>query len=175
MSRMTGKTASRGQVAKMAVVTEGDEPMDLLDAGTARSMLKAAAGRVRRADDADEMPDFAENLEGKLVIREESEDRELKWADGRKKKRRAADLDAASDDSDFDDIRHISGAAAAMRRGGGSVAGKTGRSTAPGGSAAGRSRAAGSTVGGRTVGGRTAGGLSYKSVGRANSQHSGDR
>ena len=81
-----------------------------------------------------------------------------------KKRRRNSHLDD-SDDSDFDDIRHVHGAKAALREGAGSVR----YAAMEGAKSRGRSSAVGS-VGGRSMGARTS--ATAKGAG---SQHSGDR
>lgn len=100
---------------------EGDEPLDLLDQSKSRAMLRAAAGRHAGTDDLNE--DFA--MEGgRMVIKEEAPP-----STRGKRKRGSGAAEAASDDSDFDDLRHIAGATAAMRAGrgqAGSTAGQSG-------------------------------------------------
>ncbi|KAK9818389.1 hypothetical protein WJX72_011834 [[Myrmecia] bisecta] len=130
-----------------------DDPMDLLDAGTSRQLVRSAAGKAPRDE---VMDDFERGEGGRMIIREEKV---------KAKRKRGGGLDdRASDDSDFDDLRGIAGAKEALRAGGA----KTVRFAA---SVAG-------SEGGRTLGARSqarssaARSLGAKSRG---SQHSGDR
>ncbi|DBA66455.1 TPA: hypothetical protein ACH3X2_002431 [Trebouxia sp. C0005] len=131
-------------------------PLDLLDAGTSRKMVKHAAARGAPAAPAEEEDDFEHEADGKIIVKDEE-------AQG-KKRRRKSHLDD-SDDSDFDDIRHVHGAKAALREGAGSVR----YAATAGAKSRGRSTAGGS-VGGRSIGARTS--ATAKGAG---SQHSGDR
>ncbi|KAL3148459.1 hypothetical protein ABBQ38_013906 [Trebouxia sp. C0009 RCD-2024] len=139
----------------------GGDPLDLLDAGTSRKMVKHAAARGAAAaaaagPAAQEDDEFEQADDGKMIIRDEE-------AQG-KKRRRNGNLDD-SDDSDFDDIRHIHGAKAALREGAGSVR----YAATEGAKSRGRSTA-GASVGGRSLGARTS-----ATAKGASSQHSGDR
>ncbi|KAL0054199.1 hypothetical protein WJX82_005285 [Trebouxia sp. C0006] len=129
-------------------------PLDLLDAGTSRKMVKHAAARGAAAASAEEEDDFEHGDDGKIIVQDEE-------AQG-KKRRRNSHLDD-SDDSDFDDIRHVHGAKAALREGAGSIR----YAATEGAKSRGRSSAGGS-VGGRSMGART-------SATAKGSQHSGDR
>ena len=82
-----------------------------------------------------------------------------------KKRRRNSKLDN-SDDSDFDDIRHIHGAKAALREGAGSVR----YAATEGGRSRGGRSTAGASVGGHSLGARTS-----ATARGGGAQHSGDR
>ncbi|BDA46153.1 RRP12-like protein [Coccomyxa sp. Obi] len=157
----SGQSTKQGESRAMLASSANGDPMDLLDAGASRQLQRAAAAKPRRSAD-----DFARGNDGKMIIRDDDA------PPGGKRKRRAGGGfdDRLSDDSDFDDLRHIGGLAAGMRSASAkSVAlaqtvatnTKTARTSRPGGGSA-------RSVGGRSVGGRT----SATAKGR---QHSGDR
>ena len=94
----------------------GGDPLDLLDASASRAMLRANLGSSGGSSRAGAQADggFARGGDGKLVFREEGA---AAGGPAAKRKRRPGGGfdDRASDDSDFDDLRHIGGLAAGMR------------------------------------------------------------
>ena len=115
-----------------------DEPLDLLDPSTSRAMMRTAAGRSAEAGGSDFPVEG-----GRMVINEE--DAPLQRGGPKPKRKRGGGIDnAASDDSDFDDLHGIAGATAALRVSGrsqaaGSTAAQSGVRSAAGRSFAGKS------------------------------------
>ncbi len=170
-ARTAGRASTSGRGGSAAGRGQGrlsdsrDEPMDLLDTGVSRALVRSAAGAGARgsglrADDEG----FEHDMEGKLVINDEEGAAEAK----RQRKRRRGGDDYNSDDSDFEDLRGIAGLDAAMRDAGQSV-----RFVAPSHAP---SRGGAMSVGGRSRGGRSnaSGSVAGSRRGPA-AQHSGDR
>lgn len=181
---MTGATAARGAGGRLRDGGGGGEPMDLLDAGASRQLVRAAAGGGPRgavgasgrsargggagADGAADAG-FGVGDDGRLVIddpEEAAREAEAKRRAKAKRKRAGEGFLIDSDDSDFDDLRGYAPGVERALRGAKSV------HFAPSvGGASARS--------GRTLGGRSAGGASAKSGassgGGRGQQHSGER
>jgi ribosomal RNA-processing protein 12 len=149
-----------GGAGGVSFMEEGEEPMDLLEAGASRQLSRQAAGqraaaaRQSRGDGADQSLEHA--ADGRLVI----EDEEAKGRAKALKRKRGREEGwlGDSDDSDMEDMKSFAGLSAAMK----SVANAKSVRFAPSiaASLGGKSKAG--SMGGKSVGGRSA-------------QHSGDR
>ncbi|KIZ06209.1 Ribosomal RNA-processing protein 12 [Monoraphidium neglectum] len=158
----------------------GGEPVDLLDATTARQLSRAAAGggaaaaRPRAAGGA---AAFETGSDGRMVIDdpEEEERRRAKKAALRaKRKRGGEEFFIDSDDSDYDDLRGYGPGIERALAGAKSV--RFAPSAAGGQSAGGRSAGGRSRGGASSAGGRGRGSVRGGSVaGGRGQQHSGDR
>eukprot|EP00892_Ulva_mutabilis_P007664 jgi/Ulvmu1/526/UM001_0534.1 len=98
-----GKGGGRG---KSRLADGEGNPVDLLDASTARALVRTAAC----GDAEEEAVEFERNPLGKLVFREEEDD---VMASPKRRKRKHGDI--GSDDSDFEDMRGIAGLGAAIK------------------------------------------------------------
>jgi ribosomal RNA-processing protein 12 len=155
--------------------SSGDDPIDLLDAGVARKMVRGGviggSGRNKDAAAAGAKAeiDFETNKDGRMVIREE-----VPLIGKRKRSNNdAADAGFDSADSDFEDLKGYSGLTLALR-GSKSV----GQAASIAASLGGKSLGA-KSMGGRSMGGRSqrtsATGVSDGKQHRRGGQHSGDR
>lgn len=98
-----GKDGGKG---RSRLADGGGDPSDLLDVSTARALVKSAA---RGEAEEEEAVEFERNPLGKLVFKEEED----VMASPRRRKRKHGDVD--SDDSDFEDLRGISGLGDALK------------------------------------------------------------
>jgi ribosomal RNA-processing protein 12 len=134
-----------------------EDPLDLLDVGTARKMVRgggSGGGRGGGAKAADDDINFDTGKDGRMVILEE------RPVIGKRKRGEAEDAGFDSDDSDFEDLKGFTGLKLALK-GSKSVA------AAP---------TIAASIGAKSMGARTAGGRSTKSgTGGRGSHHSGDR
>lgn len=179
-SRANGAAAARGGGGRLLDGAGDGEPIDLLEAATARKLVRAAAGGQRAANAggrAAAATAFETGEDGRMVIDDEeaAERAREREAKKRAKRKRSAGEEFLmdSDDSDYDDLRQYApGIERALKdaksvRFAPSVASVGGKSRGGGSSMGGRSG------GGRSVGGRSGGGASVK--GGRGQQHSGDR
>ncbi|GBF99810.1 hypothetical protein Rsub_12563 [Raphidocelis subcapitata] len=161
-----------GRLLEAAANGGGAEPLDLLDAGTARTLVRAAAGGGAPARARPAAAAFETRGDGRMVI-DDPEAAEEAAAKRRAKRKRAGageEFFIDSEDSDYDDLR---GYGPGIER---ALVGAKSVRFAP--SAAGGASAGGRSAGGRSAGGRSAGGRSARGGGRGGgraSQHSGDR
>ena len=146
------------------VLAEGEgEPMDLLESGTARRLVKSAAGvagRGRRAARADEGErELPRGDDGRLFI----EDEEAKGrAKALKRKRVGEEAWLDADDSDNEDLRGFAGLDAAAK----SVANAKSVRFAP---------SIAASLAGKSVASHKSGGSHRSSGTQRGQQHSGDR
>lgn len=158
---MGGGSDRRGGMRSRGRVAAHEEPVDLLDPGTSRQLVRTAAGAAggQRNGNFRGVDDFEHDTRGKMIIREEQD----VFAATKRPKRKRGGFD--SDDSDLEDLKEFTGVDLALK-GSKSVA------LAP---------TIAKSLAGRSLGARSRGGRSVQSVPsdsaqtRRGAQHTGDR
>jgi ribosomal RNA-processing protein 12 len=183
-SGVTGGSRSVRSAANQAgnngrrLPSSGDDPIDLLDAGIARKMVRGGViggsgggggGNTKNAAKGAGEIDFETNKDGRMVIREE-----VPLIGKRKRSGNdAADAGFDSADSDFEDLKGYSGLALALRG-----------SKSVGQAASIAASLGGKSLGAKSMGARSMGGRSQRTSAtaatdgkqnRRGGQHSGDR
>ncbi|EFJ51860.1 hypothetical protein VOLCADRAFT_87463 [Volvox carteri f. nagariensis] len=200
-AKSTKSGGGRGGAASVATGRGGSgvrlasgsgDPMDLLDVGASRQLVRSAAGARNAGASARAGDDFKRDpASGKIVIKDDDED----GGDddplglgrrGGKKRRRAGDADGYdSDDSDYDDLKGVADLKYALKKAGDSRSvrfAEAAKSLAGARSAAARSSGGRSSAsaGGRSEGGRSSGAPGGGPRGRQDGKggkgaHSGER
>jgi hypothetical protein len=160
----SGRSRGAGGGGGVSFMEEGEEPMDLLEAGSSRQLSRQAAGqraaaaRQRQGNGADK--DLPHAADGRLVI----EDEEAKGRAKALKRKRGREEGwlGDSDDSDMEDMRSFAGLSAAMK----SVANAKSVRFAP---------SIAASLGGKSKAGSMGGKSRAGSVGGRSAQHSGER
>eukprot|EP00775_Hariotina_reticulata_P011429 gene11429-11575_t len=120
-----GHRGGKGGSYRLAADAEAADPQDLLEAATARQLVRSAAGGGGgaaaggggsvAAAAAKAAAEFPRGDDGRLVIKQGELEDEFGWTKKRKRKRRDDDLGFGNDDdSDMDDMRGIAGLKAAV-------------------------------------------------------------
>lgn len=135
-----------------------DDPLDLLDGRTTRKIVQGVGVRKASTHEEEKDDDFEHGKDGRMVIREET----TLAQDGKRKRGEAEAAGFDSDDSDFEDLKGLSGLSLALR----------------GTKSVGQAKSIAMSLGGKTLSKRSVPGDHHSEKGQPRGrggQHTGDR